>query len=112
VSPMCARRPRLVVAVDLSSDRADDQAVHLGGRPDRQAGGQSRVGGEDVALLIEWLRHDIFTVAGPCYADRCKLYDFVQTTDDLHNLLYILGFGQEHKTNWHLTTWTDCAKRT
>jgi hypothetical protein len=32
---------------------------------------------EDVALLVGWLRHDILTVAGPCYAERCQLYDFV-----------------------------------
>lgn len=32
---------------------------------------------EDVALLVGWLRHDILTVAGPCYIDRCQLYDFI-----------------------------------
>ena len=32
---------------------------------------------EDVAVLVRWLREDIFTVAGPAYADRCALYDFV-----------------------------------
>lgn len=32
---------------------------------------------EDVALLVGWLRHDILTVAGPCYTERCQLYDFV-----------------------------------
>ncbi len=32
---------------------------------------------DDVALLVDWLRHDILTVAGPSYADRCQLYDFV-----------------------------------
>src|SRR4029077_809295 len=32
---------------------------------------------EDVALLVDWFRHDILTVAGPCYSDRCDLYDFV-----------------------------------
>jgi hypothetical protein len=32
---------------------------------------------EDVALLVGWLRHDILTVAGPCYIERCQLYDFV-----------------------------------
>jgi hypothetical protein len=31
----------------------------------------------DVALLVDWLRHDILTVAGPSYTDRCRLYDFV-----------------------------------
>ncbi len=32
---------------------------------------------EDVTLLVGWLRHDIFAVAGPSYTDRCELYDFV-----------------------------------
>ena len=32
---------------------------------------------DDVALLVDWLRHDILTVAGPCYNDRRELYDFV-----------------------------------
>ena len=32
---------------------------------------------DDVALLVDWLHHDILTVAGPCYADRCQLYNFV-----------------------------------
>ena len=32
---------------------------------------------EDVATLTRWLRQDILARAGPCYADRCALYDFV-----------------------------------
>jgi hypothetical protein len=32
---------------------------------------------EDVALLVRWLREDILTVAGPDYAGRRELYDFV-----------------------------------
>jgi hypothetical protein len=32
---------------------------------------------DDVALLVDWFRHEILTVAGPCYTDRCELYDFV-----------------------------------
>ena len=32
---------------------------------------------DDVALLVDWLRRDILTVAGPCYAERCDLCDFV-----------------------------------
>jgi hypothetical protein len=31
----------------------------------------------DVALLAEWLRADVLSVAGPAYADRGVLYDFV-----------------------------------
>jgi hypothetical protein len=32
---------------------------------------------DDVALLAGWLRHDILTVAGPEYAIRRDLFDFV-----------------------------------
>jgi hypothetical protein len=31
----------------------------------------------DVAPLMDWLRHDILAVAGPCHAERRVLYDFV-----------------------------------
>jgi hypothetical protein len=31
---------------------------------------------------------------------------------EMHNLFDILRFDQKHKTNWHLTMWTDCGKRT
>ena len=32
---------------------------------------------DEVALLVGWLRHDVLAVAGPSYADRLALYDFV-----------------------------------
>jgi hypothetical protein len=32
---------------------------------------------DDVRLLGEWLCHDVLAVAGPCYADRLVLYDFI-----------------------------------
>jgi len=32
---------------------------------------------DDVKLLVNWLRHDVLAVAGPCYADRQELYHFV-----------------------------------
>ena len=32
---------------------------------------------DDVRLLIDWLRFDIWSVAGPTYAQRCELHDFV-----------------------------------
>jgi len=32
---------------------------------------------DDVALLVDWLRHDILAVAGPGYVERCALYDFI-----------------------------------
>ena len=31
---------------------------------------------------------------------------------EMRNLLSKLKFGQKYKTKWHLTMWTDCAKRT
>ncbi len=32
---------------------------------------------DDVATLLDWLRRDILSLAGPCHAERCALYDFV-----------------------------------
>jgi hypothetical protein len=32
---------------------------------------------DDVALLVDWFRHDVLAIAGPCYTDRRELYDFV-----------------------------------
>jgi hypothetical protein len=32
---------------------------------------------DEVALLARWLRDEVLAVAGPCYADRRMLYDFV-----------------------------------
>ena len=32
---------------------------------------------DDVATLMRWLRLDVLPVAGPTYAERCTLYDFI-----------------------------------
>ena len=32
---------------------------------------------DDVATLLDWLQHDILPLAGPCYAERVALYDFL-----------------------------------
>ncbi|PZD70530.1 hypothetical protein C1752_10959 [Acaryochloris thomasi RCC1774] len=31
----------------------------------------------DVKTLIEWLNHDVLQLAGPSYAERIELYDFI-----------------------------------
>jgi len=46
-------------------------------RQARAASDQAVALADDVAVLVHWLRHDILAVAGPCYAGRCELYDFV-----------------------------------
>jgi hypothetical protein len=46
-------------------------------RQARAATDQAIALADDVALLVGWLRHDILAVAGPRFADRCVLYDFV-----------------------------------
>ena len=33
---------------------------------------------DDVRLLGEWLSHDVLAVAGPCYADRYVLFEFIR----------------------------------
>jgi len=46
----------------------------------RLAGGSSDAAialADDVTLLVNWLRRDIITAAGPAYAERCALYDFI-----------------------------------
>lgn len=32
---------------------------------------------DDIAVLVNWLHYDIFTVSGVPYADRCVLFDFI-----------------------------------
>jgi hypothetical protein len=32
---------------------------------------------DNVALLMNWLRHDILAAVVPCHAERCALYDFL-----------------------------------
>lgn len=32
---------------------------------------------DDVAVLADWLRRDVLAVAGPPFAERCALYDFI-----------------------------------
>ena len=32
---------------------------------------------DDVTLLVRWLQHDLFAVAGPDHPTRCQLFDFV-----------------------------------
>jgi len=43
----------------------------------RAAESQAVALAEDMALLVCWLQHDILSVAGPSYHERCALYDFV-----------------------------------
>ena len=43
----------------------------------RDSAGKAIALADDVALLRSWLRHDVLTVAGPCYDERRDLYDFV-----------------------------------
>jgi hypothetical protein len=43
----------------------------------RQAEPQAIALAADVALLADWLRRDILSLAGPDHATRCMLYDFI-----------------------------------
>jgi hypothetical protein len=58
-----------------SANSARSAAQHL--HRARVASDEAVTLAADVALLVHWLRHDILTVAGPCYTDRCELYDFL-----------------------------------
>jgi hypothetical protein len=43
----------------------------------RTVGAQAIALADDVALLVGWLRLDILSLAGPAYADRQAMYDFI-----------------------------------
>jgi hypothetical protein len=43
----------------------------------RQAEAQAVALAADVAVLADWLRRDVLSLAGPDHATRCALYDFV-----------------------------------
>jgi len=43
----------------------------------RPAEAQAIALADDVATLMRWLRLDVLAVAGPSYAERCALYDFL-----------------------------------
>jgi hypothetical protein len=45
----------------------------------RQAETQAVDLAADVALLVGWLRHDVLALAGPDYATRCQMFDFIVT---------------------------------
>jgi len=63
------------------------RAEHRQGRKDASLAGQLRYArdaeaqaillADDVALLIDWLRHDVLSVCGPDYTQRCALYDWL-----------------------------------
>jgi hypothetical protein len=44
-----------------------------------QAQAQAIALADDVALLADWLHHEVFAVSGLPYADRCALFDFILT---------------------------------
>ena len=68
-------------------ERQQAQSEHRQGRRDggvsqklrhaRPAAAAAVAVADDVATLVGWLRRDILAVAGPSYAERCALYDFV-----------------------------------
>jgi hypothetical protein len=59
---------------------------------------------DDVALLVDWLHHDVFAVSALPYADRCTLFDFIlaqlQTRQTLcpHRLDPLCSLLKNHRT--------------
>ena len=45
-------------------------------RRTRAASDEALALAKDVALLVDWFRHDILTVASPCYSECCDMYHF------------------------------------
>jgi hypothetical protein len=79
---------RAYAAIDACDQLRREAAHHkqqgrdlrtLGRRPNRaRAECDAAIGlYDDVAMLLDWLRHDILAVAGPSAAERLVLYDFV-----------------------------------
>jgi hypothetical protein len=75
------------IAVRSKLEHQQAQAERKKGQRDRKLAQQLRHArpaetqaiqlADDVALLADWLRGDVLTVAGPTYAERCALYDFI-----------------------------------
>jgi hypothetical protein len=71
----------------VQRQRRQARSEHRHGRRDRRVSQQLRYAqpaaaaavalADDVATLVDWLRRDILALAGPCYAERLALYDFV-----------------------------------
>ena len=72
---VCARLEREQARVRRQGRPAQGVAQRL--RRARAACDSAIALADDVRLLGEWLRHDVLVVAGPCYAERCALYDFI-----------------------------------
>ena len=72
---VCARLDREQARVRRQGRPAQGVAQRL--RRARAACDSAIALADDVRLLGEWLRHDVLVVAGPCYAERCALYDFI-----------------------------------
>ena len=74
-----ASRSKLAQKLAASERRCGRRSAALAQklRHARAAEAQALALATDVATLLDWLRHDILALAGPCYPDRCVLYDFV-----------------------------------
>jgi hypothetical protein len=59
------------------NERRRDAGVSQKLRYAQQAATAAVTLADDVATLLDWLRRDILSLAGPCHAERCALYDFV-----------------------------------
>ena len=73
---VCAQLERRQAAQQKKRGR-NDARVSQKLRYARPAAAQAIALADDVALLMRWLRQDVLAVAGPSYAERCALYDFL-----------------------------------
>ncbi len=75
--PVTTASASVTASADRLSAGAASQRTAQRLRRARAASDDAVALADAVALLADWLRYDILTVAGPCYADRCELFDFV-----------------------------------
>jgi hypothetical protein len=73
---VCARLERQQAAQQKKRGR-NDASVSQKLRYAQPAAAQAVALADDVATLVRWLRLDVLAVAGPGYAERCTLFDFI-----------------------------------
>ena len=73
---LCAKLDRIQASQQKKQGRKDPSASQKlrHARPDEA---QAVALADAVATLMRWLRLDVLAVAGPSYAERCALYDFI-----------------------------------
>jgi hypothetical protein len=99
---LCSKLDRKQVGEQKKRGRNDASASQKL-RHARPAEAQALALADDVATLMRWLRRDVLAVAGPPFAERCALYDFIvaelRTRQELcpHRLAPVCTYLTNHR---------------